>query len=506
MKTLVNRNFSTVLLLINFIFLFIFSQNIRAEQVITIAQGATIQSLDAHRSNAKPDMSITTAINETLAINDFEKMDIVPRLATSWRMVDTRTWEFKLRKNVRFTNGEPFDGNCVKFSLERIKDPQTRSIYTGYMKPLQEVKVIDSYTVHIIGDPPAATTPLRVTELPIVPPNYIREKGAVEFGKKPVGTGPFMIANWVKDEYVELIANRNYWGGKPELDRAIFKSIPENLTRIAALQTGEADLITNVLMEEIPSIQKRKDLKIIVSPSLRVFFVQFNLIPDTPLRDKRVRLAMNYAVDVDSIIKNVLQGYGTKLDGQILSKEYWGYNPKIKAFPHDPEKARKLMKESGHEDYEFTLAVPSGRYLRDKEVGMALAGQLNAAGIKTKVQIMEWGAFLDKLQARKHENMGLWGAATPPTAEIILGTTFRTGVSTACYVNPEYDKLYDEATMVPDKDERLKAFHNLIEYLYNNPPLLYLYQSISIYGTNNRVSAWKPRPDELIDLLFIHVK
>jgi peptide/nickel transport system substrate-binding protein len=497
-----------ILLTITFIFFIfsIFAYNSQAEQVLTIAQGMAIQTLDPHASTAKGDMNITTAICETLTLMDYSKMEIVPNLANSWRTLDDTTWEVKLRQNVKFTNGEPFDANSVKYSIERIKDPKLNLKATFYVKRIKEVKVIDSHTIHFVTDGPTQIIPLYMSEIAIVPSKYTEETGQVGFSRKPVGTGPFQLVKWVKDEYVELESNSNYWRGKAKLDRVIFKSIPESLTRMAALKTKEADLVTNVLIEEIPSIKKAKDLEISTIPSLRNMFVQFNMIKESPILDKRVRQAMNYGVDVSSIIKNVLNGYGTKLNGQILSKDYEGYNPNLKPYPYDPEKARRLIKEAGYENYEFTLMASTGRYLRDKEVAEVIGGQLNAAGVKTKVRIMEWGGFLEKIWAKELFNMGLWGGTTVPTAEVFLGGMVRSGAAFSICVNPEFDKLFDEAVKILDKEKRRKLFYKIGELLHDDPPFIYLYTEMNVYGVNKRVGGWKPIPDERIDLYSIYIK
>jgi peptide/nickel transport system substrate-binding protein len=477
-----------------------------ADKVITIAEGPSPQNLDPHIDTTQALMNITMAICEPLIWYDFGKQELVPNLATSWRALDERTWEVNLRKGVKFTNGEPFDANAVRYSILRVKDPKLKARVSFVVAGVQDVKIIDPYKVHIITKTPLKPLAMYLTRAGMVAPKYDAEKGYVEFGKKPIGTGPFMLNKWVQDEYVELKANPDYWNGKAKIDRVIFKSIPETITRMAALRTGEADIVSNVMIEEIPSIQKEKDLDIISIPSIRTLFVQYNMLEDSPLKDKRVRQAMNYAVDVDGIIKNVLEGYGIRLNGQVLCKEYWGYNPNLKPYPYDPQKAKALMKEAGAEDYVFTLNATTGRYLRDKEIAEVVGSQLNGAGIKTKVNIIEFGALMQQVWSGKFTGMVLWGVATPPpTADLFYGAIIR-AVPPSTYVNEEFNQTYDKAAAAIEDERRTQLFNKVGEICRDDPPALFLHQQVTIYGVNKRVGGFTPSPDEWINPFTLYIK
>jgi peptide/nickel transport system substrate-binding protein len=476
------------------------------EKILVIAEGVGPQSLDPHRSTVQAVLNISMAICEPLALLDYSTMEIKPNLALSWQPLNDTTWEIKLREGVRFTNGEPFNAESVKYTVERIKKPELKSPTKISVRAIKKVKIVDAATVHLITDGPAPTIPFHITRFGIVPPKHVEKAGLVEFGKNPVGTGPFMVSKWVKDEYVELKANPDYWKGRAKLDRVVYKSIPETLTRMAALKNGEADMVSGVMIEEIPAIEKKKGFKVVEMPSLRTMFIQFNMTKDSPIMDKRVRQAMNYAVDVDSIIKNILGGYGNKLNGQVLSKEYQGYNPNLKPYPYDPAKAKELMKAAGFENYEFSLMASQGRYLRGKEVAEVVGHQLNAAGIKNKVQIMEWGGFLTKMLAKELFHMGMWGAATVPVADLYLGAMVREGGAYSVYVNPEYNKVFDQAAITIDEAKAKELWNKAAEICYDDPPFIFLYQQMSIYGLNERVGGWTPQPDDWIDLYSMYAK
>lgn len=477
-----------------------------ATKTLTVAEGVGPQNLDPHKSTTQTVMNVNLTICEPLTRMDFATMKAKPCLATSWGLVNPTTWEFKLRKGVKFTNGEPFDAASVKYSLERVLDPKIKSPNIINAKTFKEIKVIDSHTVQIITKGPSPNTTLYLVGLGMVPPKYTEKAGLIEFGKEPVGTGAYLLHKWGKDEYVELKPNPSYWGGKPKLDRIVYKTIPETLTRMAALRNGEVDIAGNVMIEEIPRLEKSGKLKVAKVPSLRTMFLQFNMTKESPILNKQVRQALNYAVDVDSIIKNILMGNGRKLSGQVLSKEYQGFNPGLKPYPYDPDKAMELIKAAGAQDYTFTIMAPVGRYQRGKEVAEVVGGQLNSVGIKTKVQLLEWGQFIKKMLAKELFPMGFWGGRMAPAAELYYGAMVLPVSPYSNYVNPEFTELFNQATKTADPVKAEASWHKIAELCREDPPFLFLYQTMDIWGINERVNGFVPSPDGLVDLSALDVK
>jgi len=509
MKRLVERKVLLVLFLAAFMVLGAAPSHIRAEKVLTIAEGVGPQTLDPHQSTVQAVNNIAFAICEPLTYVDYSSgaPKVISGLAKSWKLIADTVWEVKIREGIKFENGEDLDANAVKYSIDRINNPATKSPNRLSTRDIKEVKVIDSHTVHLITASPVPAMPIFMQSMTVVPPNYLKEKGPVEFAKHPIGTGPFVLGKWVKDEYVELKAKDDYWGTKAKLDRVIYKTIPETNTRMAALRNGEADLVGNVLMEEIPFLEKAKDINIIKVPSLRMMFVAFDMEKEnSPVLDPRVRLAMNYAVDVAAIVKNIMQGYGVVLQGQALSKEYIGHSPNIKAYPYDPSKARKLIKEAGFENYQFEIIAPSGRYVRGKEVAEVVASQLTAAGIKTKAQILEWGKWLDLLLSKKLSPMGFWGAATGAYAAVWYNGMVVPGAPYSVYRNPKFIPLFKKASQCLDPAKAQKLWDDVNQLLHDDPPFIYLYQQMNIYGVNKRVVGWVPQASARIDFYNMDVK
>lgn len=476
-----------------------------AQRSLTVAQGTAPETLDAQRSTVQQTLNVSYHINEPLFQLDYATNDVTPLLATSYQALDDTTWEVKLQEGVTFTNGEPFNADVVRYSLLRVNKPELNSPATIYVRPIADVQVVDETTVRIVTDGPAPVLPLYLTRIAMVPPAYVEEVGDDAFGQNPIGTGPYKLVRWVKDDRVVLEANTDYWRGAPSIDQVTFVSIPETATRMAALQTGEADIVTQVAVDQARLLE-RAGITIAPIPGLRLMMVAFMLEGEagsTPLYDVRVRQALNYAVDKQAIVDDILGGYGKVLEGQALSSEYFGFNPGVEAYPYDPERARELLAEAGYTDdnaLQLTLYGPQGRYLRDSEVLQAIGGQLREAGIDAEVEILEWGLFINRLLAKDFATAAFWGASTVPDADAWLGAMLGTGAAYSVYTNPDLDALLAEGARTVDRDARLAIYQQAAELIHEQAPFIFLYQQVDVYGVTPRVSGWTPSPDESIYL------
>lgn len=480
-----------------------------ARQELTIAQGTDPQTLDAQRSTVQQALNISMQINEPLLYLNYQTKQIENMLATSVKDVGNNTWEVKLRPGVKFTNGEPFNAAAVKFSVERISKPELKSPALIYVRPIKQVSAVDDLTVRLTTDGPSPVLPLYLTRIAMVPPKYITDLGDAEFARKPVGTGPYKLVEWLKDERVVLQANDEYWGEKPSLSKVTFRSIPETSTRMAALKTGEVQIATQVSIDEAPALQQSGEVKVVSIPGLRLMMVQFNLLKDNALKDQRVRQALNYAVDKDALVQQVLGGYGKKLEGQPATPDYFGYNPSVKAYEYNPDKAKQLLTEAGYgpqKPLALTLYAPQGRYVRDKEIAQAIGGQLQAVGINAKVEIMDWGIYLEKLLAKELDPMMFWGASTVPDADVWITSMLGSKGAYSEWANPEFDAAAKQAGQTMDRTQRQGMYNKIMQTAHDQAPLLYLYQQVDIYGVNAKVTGFTPNPDESINLTGVGVK
>jgi len=476
---------------------------------VIIAQGVDPSTLDPMNHQETPASNLSTNIFDTLLERD-QELKLVPQLAESYRIVAPTVWEFKLRKGIKFHNGEPFDAESVKFSLERLVDPNLKMRGASPFAPLSRVEIVDSHTVriHTKAPWPILDTLMSAGQAAMLPPKYYREKEMAYVARNPVGSGPFKFVRWMKDEQIELTANEQYWRGAPKIKTLIFRPIPDDAVRVAALQNGEIDIAVNIPPHLATIIANHPKLFLSTAPSVRTiqlmyytheFDRQHKLVGPYPgpVADRRVRLAMNYAVDVDEIIKSVLDGKGVRI-ATLLTSKHFGFDPALKPIKQDLAKAKRLLAEAGFPNgLDVVLNSPQGRYVRDKEVAEALAGQLTKAGIRTQLKTHEWGAYLNGMvYIHKAGPVWLigWGTATYD-AETVYVPLFRSGKILSNYFNADFDRMVDEAQTIMDPKKRLDQYHRINRLWIEDAAAMPLYQQLDLYGATKRM-VWKARGDE----------
>lgn len=473
-------------------------------QEIVIAQGLDPETLDPHATTVSASENVAALVVERFVTYDYGKGGIQGVLAEGWRTIDDLTWEVKLREGVTFTNGEPVNAEAAKFSLERI---QGMPHATGQRFAQQKlaVEIVDEYTIRLRTERPFPFMIFELGRVSIVPPKYVQEVGDQVYGREPIGTGPFLFQEWVKGDHVTLVRNEKYWGPLPSLTKVTYRSIPEPSSRTAALLTGEADLITLVSLSDIPRIKDNPDCEVIAETSNRSMFVRFDCA-DSRLKDPRVRQALNYAVDKEAIVQTLLQGYGEVLDGQPVGKHIVGYNPALKPYPYDPDKARNLLQEAGFDfSTMLTIYTPVGRYMADKEITEAVAGMLGDIGVQAQVQPLEWSVWISKYNDGTLTPMTFIGIHTFYPDAFPLLNLHVTGSLGGMYYNPQYDEIIAKAAVTVDQDERVKLYHQALELMHDDPAVLFLHQQKDVYAISKRVRGWKPRPDEFIDLSGVSI-
>ncbi|HEV8583357.1 MAG TPA: ABC transporter substrate-binding protein, partial [Methylomirabilota bacterium] len=273
--------------------------------------------------------------------------------------------------------------------------------------------------------------------------------------------------------------------------------------RIAALQTGQADLIVNVPPDQMKMLQTQRNVRIEKTPSCRIISFAIAQIKGGPLADKRVRQALNHAVDMQAILDAVLLGNGKRLNSW-MPPNVWGHDPSIPFYSYDPKKAKELLAAAGQTNLTLTLQAPNGRWAMDKDIAQAVAGQLTENGIKTNVKVIgEWGAYVRTILDHKTEDMFMSGWCLPSLEpDHWVTPNLRTGEPVSQYSNPEVDKLMETARSEMNPDKRKQLYSQLLKVIRDEAPYIFGYQQMDIYGVNTRLK-WTPRGDESIRLTEI---
>ena len=467
-------------------------------QSLVIAQGQDIVWLNPMKTTAQVNLNAGQQIIEGLLALDNDLQTILPKLATSWERIDDLTMEFELRQGVSFSNGEPFDAEAAKFSLEL---GAVEPAMSGMLGSIERVDVLDTHRIRVITSRPDPLLELSFARSSyMLPPAYFQEVGDDAFNAAPIGTGPFMLAERVPGERVVLEPNHGYWGEVPDIPSITFRPIPEDGSRMAALQTGEVHLATNFPLSMLDRIDATAGVSAVTVEGARIYLVILDNRPGSQLEDKRIRQALNYAVDKEALLDVLFEGRGTIIDGQQANANFFGYNPDLEPYPFDPERARELLAEAGYPDgLELTFKYPFGRIALDKETSEAIAAMLADVGVRTNQVVLESGEFLNQLVTLQLGPMAFAGYATAPDAHYQYSINL-TGERYSYYTNPEYDALVMAAAAETDRATREAMYHEAAAIARDDPPFIFLFTPDDLYGVSDRLQGWVPRPDQAIVL------
>ncbi len=416
-------------------------------------------------------------------------------LATGHKLLNPTTWRISLRANVKWHDGNSFTAEDVKFTFDRLLNPANKLAAAVAFPTVKEVRVVDRLTVDFVTKQPDPIFLVRLSSYGnhIISKKYFERVGPAVFAKQPVGTGPYKFVRWLKDQEVVLEAFQDYWGGERQIKRLVFKTIPDIATRVAALQTGAVDIIGEggIPPAVLPQLEKDPNIRVSnVKGAGNNMHLQLETRKGTPLSDRRVRLGIAHALNIDSIIQNVLGG-GAKRTPAVVTEHVVGFDPRIKPVTYNPELAKKLLAEAGYPvGVDITLNSSGGRYTNEREVVEAMAAQLQRAGVKAKINYMEFGAYINKiLSGANGRDMFVlgWSTGGKMDADTQLYAILKCGAVFASFCDPALDRFLDATTTEMNPQKRNQLWSQVENYIVANAPLIPLYVEDSIFAMRKRV-------------------
>ncbi len=485
---------------------------------LIIAVPSDAVSLDPHGSNDVPSSNVSTNIYDSLLYQDADG-ELHAALATEWELVEDTVWEFQLRDGVTFHDGSAFNAEVVKANFDRVLDPDVASPRSFLFDMITEVTVVDEFTVQFTTEFPFAPLPSHlahtgggIISLDSIEADYAamadgKDPGSV-INESPVGTGPFVFDDWVPGQYVKLAKNDNYWGEPAKVDTVTFNVVPEDLTRVAELETGNAHIIEQVRSTDVSRIDANADSFVELTDSLSLAYIGFNLDKE-PFNDVRVRQAISMAIDKDMIINGLLDGYGTPAVGP-LAPNVFGFNENVSPIEYNIEKAKELLADAGYEDgFETTI------WTNDNPARMDTAefvqDQLKDIGIDVSIEVIEWGTYLASTANGEHDMFILGWVTVTADADYGMYALFHSNNqgeagNRTFLANNELDELLDAARQEGDPDVRFDLYTQAQEILVEEAPMLYTHHQQYIVGVSNDIQGFWQHPNGLFQLQNVTLK
>ncbi len=456
---------------------------------ITIVIGSEPTTLDPHAADDGGEKAVNDNIFETLMVRDTEG-NLGLGLAAEWpTQVDPTTWEFKIKPGITFHNGEALNAEAVVFSVERMIDPELNSEQLSYFSTFAGAEVVDDLTVRIQTAGPDPILPARMYYFMIAPPEASQNE---DFAQSPIGSGPYKFVSWDRGNQIVLEADPDYRDGAPDVDTVTYRFIEEPGTRLSTLLAGEVDLVTNLLPEFMGQVPQAASMRGLEHPMVL-------LNADGGITaDRRVRQALNYAIDKEALASALFEGQAQVEQGQLLGPTYFGFNEDISAYPYDAERAQALLAEAGAEGGSITLVSTSGRWLKDRELTEVIAGYWSAVGLDVDVQIYEFDEYLQRLFRSED------GTRSDAIFIVSGNELLDADRSFSAYLAPsgfgasnsieQMEEWISSARTETDLDRRQAIYEEVVEFAHEEALLTFLLNINNIWGMSERLS-WQPRVD-----------
>ncbi|MDH5285359.1 MAG: ABC transporter substrate-binding protein [Betaproteobacteria bacterium] len=486
---------------------------------LTIGLGTDVTSIDPHFHNLTPNNNVAQHLYGYL-VGRNEKSQPEPGLATEWKTIDPLTWEFKLRRGVKFHDGSDFTAADVVASIERVpKVPKSPSPFTAFTRQIKSIDVVDPHTIRFRTATPYPLMPSDLQQVAIINKAHVNASTEdFNSGKAAIGTGPYKLVRYAKSDRVELARNDAWWGGKTPWEKVTLRILPQDAPRVAALLSGDVQVIENVPTADVAKLKTNKQLTMVRIVADRLIYLHLDSDRDVspfvtdkagqpmqknPLKDPRVRKALSKLINRPAIVSRVMEGEAIAA-GQLVPEFLFGATKTLQVEKFDPEGAKKLLAEAGWPDgFGLTIHTPNNRYVNDEQVAQAVAQMLSRGGIPTKVVAMPSATYFTQATDLKFSLMLLgWGTGTGEASsslKALLMTFSRDkGYGTANrgrYSNTKVDALTEDALQTVDDVKREAYLQRATEIAINDTGVIPLHFQVNLWAARDGI-VYQPRLDE----------
>lgn len=464
-----------------------------AQDATTVSVGlnADVETMDPHGSTSIQCFTVWHHIFDGLTAQTAES-ELVPALAESWEVVSPVHWRFKLRPGVTFHDGQPLTSADVKFSLERLVDPQVRSPQAFLWGTLDRVDTPDELTADVMFKEPNAALLRNLSITAIIPASAAGNGG---FFDLPVGTGPFKLDNWNRGAGLAVSAYADYWGEKPAAGGVDFRILPAASTRRAAIQAGEVDITTSLPPEQIAMLQGQGDIQVLTRALNQSQVIQFNCAK-APFSDPRVRQALNYGTDKEGLLRAIELGYGEPMTAP-MPPAIPGYAADLDPYPYDPDRAKALLAEAGVTNLEMEISGFRGFFATGPTQQQAIAEQWSQFGIEATVDNLEFGSMIEKRTAGNYDCIyTVWSVLTADP-DFALARNFLKGNAFE-YENDQVDALLRQGLGEMSPERREEIYAEAQKLIWADCPWVWLWYPQSVVMARSRVQDYVVRADGLI--------
>lgn len=459
---------------------------------LTIDLAADAATLDPQLQWDTDSYSIYRNIFDNLVTRDASGA-IVPQVATAWRYTDDTTLVLDLRTDIRFQDGTPLTPDDVAFTLTRILDPAFKSSQLSQFDQISSAEVTGPSQVTLRTKSPYPALLAQLVKLSIIPKAYVQRVGDAAFNQQPMGSGPYKLRSWKRGVSVTLDAMPAYWRGPPPFPTVVFRAVPDVPTRVADLRTGKADLVRGLSPDDAEALKSERGVQLLSVPTERVAYLFINAAAG-PTKDVRVRRAIAMAVDRDTLITALQQGYARPVQ-EVLTPANFGYVADVPSWPYDPDAARKLIAEAGANGASLQFLTSP---VYDRRLNEAVQQMLADVGLNVEITMLDQPSYLRRRQGTPEEAGGLsqgrWSCACQD-ADGVIFPLFRTGSIWSKYSNPAFDALVDGARSTLDQDKRRADYRRAFQILYDDVPGIGLFQDVAVYGARPQL-RWTPTANE----------